>query len=363
MARPADRLARVQTSSGRSAESSSYLSYADEPAAEEARAPSPPGAPTAGEAAVAEAVAGDGAAAGIEATADTAVEGTILGPLSADALAGLGAVAAGFAGAAAAFGLIFIPSPNGGLFSQGAVPGERELSYQINHDEGLLRITRNGPAGGVVVAAHLGADGLYRDETGAPIARAAGGSVVIDPDAMRAVVVRNGDAAGVETGVEAATEARREEPKLCPAPEPDKAGGRKSFDIQYEQFVRSVVNPQRQPPLPAGLAFSLTNPSTDEAVFFDDCRESDGAMIEAKGHYAQMMETKWGRDKLAVDWTDQATRQVKASAGRQIEWYFHEQAGADQAQQIFQRYEALNRIIVRYLPDPAGIPNPNRRIK
>ena len=350
-------------SSGRSAESSSYLSYADEPAAEEARAPSPPGAPTAGEAAVAEAVAGDGAAAGIEATADTAVEGTILGPLSADALAGLGAVAAGFAGAAAAFGLIFIPSPNGGLFSQGAVPGERELSYQINHDEGLLRITRNGPAGGVVVAAHLGADGLYRDETGAPIARAAGGSVVIDPDAMRAVVVRNGDAAGVETGVEAATEARREEPKLCPAPEPDKAGGRKSFDIQYEQFVRSVVNPQRQPPLPAGLAFSLTNPSTDEAVFFDDCRESDGAMIEAKGHYAQMMETKWGRDKLAVDWTDQATRQVKASAGRQIEWYFHEQAGADQAQQIFQRYEALNRIIVRYLPDPAGIPNPNRRIK
>lgn len=333
--------------------SGGYLSHAEEPAPAPSFAPPLPLAP----AAAVEAGVADGAAA----TGDAAVEGTILGSLGADALAGLGAVAAGFAGATAALGLVFIPSPNGGLFSQGAVPGERGLNYQINHDEGTLRITR---AGKTVVAARLGAGGLYRDETGRPIARTVGGSVIIDPDALHtAVKAKESDETSVKTGAEASTEAKREEPKLCPDPGPDKAGGRKEFDIQYEQFIRSIVNPQRQPPLPVGLAFSLPNPSTGETVVYDDCRESDGAMIEAKGHYAEMMETKWGRDKLEADWTDQATRQVKASAGRQIEWYFHEQAGADQAQQIFLRYEDLNRIIVRYLPDPAGIPDPNRRVQ
>jgi len=40
-------------------------------------------------------------------------------------------------------------------------------------------------------------------------------------------------------------------------------------------------NPQR--PLPAGMAVSLENPLTGKNVAFDDCRESDGTMIEAKG--------------------------------------------------------------------------------
>ena len=124
---------------------------------------------------------------GAEATADATAEGTILGPLSAEALAGLASIAAGIAGAAAVFGFVFIPSPNGGVTSQGAMPGEPGLNYCLDLDEGSLRITRSGPGGGeVVAAAHLGQDGLYRDETGAPIARAAGGSVVIDPDAVRA---------------------------------------------------------------------------------------------------------------------------------------------------------------------------------
>ena len=59
----------------------------------------------------------------------------------------------------------------------------------------------------------------------------------------------------------------REEPKLCPDPGPENINGRKLFDVQYEQYVRSIVNPQRQPPLPAGLAFSLTDP--------EDVREKD----------------------------------------------------------------------------------------
>ncbi|MGO9675188.1 MAG: hypothetical protein ACLPSF_13650 [Methylocella sp.] len=336
------------SASGSGAGGGSYLSYAGEPAPDRAFAPPLPAAPA--------------AAAGAAAT-DVAAEGTILGPLSADALAGLGAVAAGFTGALAALGLIFIPSPNGGLFSQGAVPGERGLNYQINHDEGTLRITR---ADRIVVTAHLGQDGLFRDETGRPIARAAGGSVVIDPDAMRAAAkAKGGEAGGVKTGAEAATEAKREEPKLCPAPVDDQAGGRKEFDIQYQQFVRDIVNPQRRPQLPPELTFGLPDPMTGRLVKFDDCRESDGAMIEAKGHYEVMMRPDWeeGVDILANKWTKQATSQVAASGGREIEWYFHEQAAADLARRIFQRNPNLNRIIVHYQPDPAGIPNPNRRIR
>jgi len=65
--------------------------------------------------------------------------------------------------------------------------GEPGLNYSLNHEDGSLIITRSGPAGDEsVTAAHLGQDGVFRDETGAPIARAAGSSVVIDPDAVSA---------------------------------------------------------------------------------------------------------------------------------------------------------------------------------
>jgi hypothetical protein len=132
---------------------------------------------------------GIAAASGAEAAAGVAAEGTILGPLSAEALAGLATIAAGIAGAAAVFGLVFVPSPNAGVTSQGAVPGEPGLDYSLDHDEGSLRITQRGPAGDeVLAAAHLGQNGVYRDENGVPIARAVGGSVVIDPDAVRAAI-------------------------------------------------------------------------------------------------------------------------------------------------------------------------------
>ena len=147
------------------------------------------------------------------------------------------------------------------------------------------------------------------------------------------------DDADTNVSAEAQTQTKREEPKLCPDPGPENIKGRKAFDVQYEQYVRSIVNPQRQPPLPAGLAFSLTDPATGKPVKYDDCRELDGAMIEAKGHYAEMMRPDWdkGLDILSSKWTQQATSQVSASGGRDIEWYFHEQAAADDAAANFLR--------------------------
>ena len=231
-------------------------------------------APSSAAASGAEVTADVAAASGAEAAADVAAEGTILGPLSAEALAGLATFAAEIAGAAAVFGLVFIPSPNPGVTSQGAVPGEPGLDYIVNHDEGSLRITQRGPAGDeVLAAAHLGQGGLYRDENGVPIARAAGGSVVIDPDAVRAAIAaqdaKDDEDADQMAGASAKALTETKEPKLCPAPVTENIAGRKAFDVLYEQYIRGIVNPQQQPPLPAGLAFSLTNPATGRPVVYD----------------------------------------------------------------------------------------------
>ena len=86
-------------------------------------------------------------------------------------------------------------------------------------------------------------------------------------------------------------------------------------------------------------------------------------MIEAKGHYEEARKDDFISDRIDQQWVRQATRQIDASGGRDIEWYFHEQAAADAAQDLFRQVPDLRRIKIYYLPDPADIPNPNARIK
>ncbi|MGO9236800.1 MAG: hypothetical protein ACLP4V_23005 [Methylocella sp.] len=85
-------------------------------------------------------------------------------------------------------------------------------------------------------------------------------------------------------------------------------------------------------------------------------------MIEAKGHYEDLMRSEWGQDKVRDDWIDQASRQVAASGGRDIEWYFHEQAAADAASKLFEKYSDLKRIKIFVRPYPSGVPKKNPRI-
>ena len=109
-------------------------------------------------------------------------------------------------------------------------------------------------------------------------------------------------------------------------------------------------NPQR--PLPAGLAVSLTNPVTGRRVVFDDCRESDGTMIEAKGPgFAKMLESEFMYARISARWVKQATSQVEGSGGRAIEWYFAEEAAAEEAEDIFANNRFLKgRIKIIYEP-------------
>jgi hypothetical protein len=301
------------------------------------------------------------AASGMEAAAGVAAEGTVLGPLSAEALAGLASIAAGIAGAAAAFGLVFIPSPNAGVTSQGAVPGEPGLDYSLDHDEGSLRITRTGPAGDeVLAAAHLGQDGVYRDENGVPVARAVGGSVIIDPDAARAATAaqdaQDDEDADQMAGAMAEPDAKTEEPKLCPEPVLDTPHGASDRARAYEELIHNLVNPEN--PLPQGFGVSLLNPISGNIVFFDDCIQTSGIMVDAKGPgYADLLSQEFQQREdvgASVKLLEQATRQTEAAGARPIIWFFAEESAADYVRKLFERDVRLNQIEVVFYPPMGG---------
>ncbi len=99
-------------------------------------------------------------------TAGTAAEGLFGTAHGSTFLTGLGVLAEAV-GAAAVLGLIFVPSPNSQV-SQGPVPGDPDLRYFLNNDEGSLRFVRQTDAGLETVAvAHQGRDGIFFElETG-----------------------------------------------------------------------------------------------------------------------------------------------------------------------------------------------------
>ena len=103
------------------------------------------------------------------------------------------------------------------------------------------------------------------------------------------------------------------------------------------------------------MAVSLENPLTGKNVAFDDCRESDGTMIEAKGlGYAGMLKS----DKLAEniwlgDWLPEAKRQTAAAGSRDIEWFFAEPEAAKKASEWFGDDERFQKIKIFYVPAEA----------
>ncbi|MGB6176652.1 MAG: hypothetical protein WBF43_10040 [Methylocella sp.] len=153
-----------------------------------------------------------------------------------------------------------------------------------------------------------------------------------------------------DTAVSAAQVEAKQDPNVCPDPGPDVPHGASERAQEYQELISALNNPQR--PLPAGLAVSLINPVTGKPVVFDDCRESDGTMIEAKGPgYAERLANAFIAKSLAKEWTDQAQRQLAASGGRGLEWYFAEEKAADTARKVFDRNDRLaGRIRVFAVP-------------
>ncbi|HWX83956.1 MAG TPA: hypothetical protein VNZ48_10210 [Xanthobacteraceae bacterium] len=259
-----------------------------------------------------------------------------IGELDAAQVVELGAYASRVLGptgaAAAAFGLLFIPSPNN-LRVEGEVSGVPGLRYWQNRDEALLHLTYDSPDGGQHTFAAYFHDDELRDEHGKVIGRVLpdGGvlihSAVVSPDLVK-----------------------DDEPRICPAPGPDKPGER---GREYENYVKSFVNP---PPYttPSGIGFQLPNPQDDGAlVYYDDCRRTNGMMADAKGPvYEKLLTFSQPMQSVIMEWWERAGRQIAASGGRPVRWYFAELGAALDARALFDsdRYEGRARIEVVFLP-------------
>ena len=140
-----------------------------------------------------------------------------LGELNAVQAAELGAYALRVlspAGAAAAlFGLLFIPSPNN-LRVEGEVPEIPGLRYSWNRDELALHLTYDHAGAQRTFAAYLDGD-VFRDEDGRVIGRVIGdNNVAVDLFAVLPDLVK-----------------KKDEPRMCPAPEPDVPGSDRG--LQY----------------------------------------------------------------------------------------------------------------------------------
>jgi len=193
-----------------------------------------------------------------------------------------------------------------------------------------------------------GRDGIFFEtETGIPVARMVGGSVVFDPAALASEAEDSRAQSGAKTSADTNTNT----PQLCPDPGPDAPHGASPRSIAYQAHVSALNNPQR--PLPPGLAVSLIDTKTGKRVVFDDCRESDGVMIEAKGPgFARLLRYPFFSEEiLPARWERQADRQVSAAGTRGIEWFFAEPEAAKRAAEIFKDTRDLfERIKVRYEP-------------
>jgi hypothetical protein len=270
---------------------------------------------------------------------------SVLGGLTAEAAEQLGSFALRLlsaslsegAAASAAFGLLFIPSPNE-ISVEGAVADLPGVRYAWNRDESTFHLTYDNPDGGRSTFSAQLEDDVFRDERGQIIGR-------VLPDGTIAI----------DTAAVSADLAQDDQPKLCPAPAPDRPGG-SEIGRDYEDYVKSVVNPDN--PTPRGWGYQLSNPEQNGApVYYDDCQQSTGMMVEAKGGYSGVLAFQQGRDSVSADWLGQSAAQIAASGGRPIRWYFAEPETEAFAKKLFEGAGGGRaRIETQVLPWPGSGP-------
>lgn len=215
-------------------------------------------------------------------------------------------------GAAAVFGLLFIPSPND-VRVEGEVAGIPGLRYSWNRDEAVLHLTYDG-AGGVQRTFEAQVDGnVLRDARGRVIGRVLSGrAVAIDAAAVSPDLVDDG------------------EPRFCPDPSKDRRTNDKG--LGYENYIKSIVNPGN--PTPPYIGYMLSN--AVRPVSFDDCEHSTGTMVEIKDGYADFLETDWGKALVTQSFLNQAMDQIEAAGTRPVRWYFSQKQVADFAKGLFE---------------------------
>jgi hypothetical protein len=242
-------------------------------------------------------------------------------------------------GAAAVFGLLFIPSPDN-VHVEKDVEGLPGWRYSWNRDEETLYLKYDRPGGPQrTIALRINDKDEVLDEKGRVVGKVIGGNkITIDRVAVLPDVVK------------------QDEPRLCPQYERDRPGsdrGKKYEEDparQYEDFVKLIINPPPNGPTPSGFAYYLPRPK-GEPVSFDDCEWKTGIMFEIKGEtYTHLLGTPFGW-KLERDMLDQSARQIQASGGRPIVWVFAEEKAALKARQLFDTAKGgRENITIVYIP-------------
>ncbi len=273
--------------------------------------------------------------------------------LTVEELGALSRFAARFTNPVVAFATGFIPSPSAPAPVKGVLPGRPDLGFVWHQDEGRLVLSRKvGDRDVPFVEAHSDSDGIYSDHRGRPLARVLDGHLIVD---IRAATIDELSFAGDEPN----SDSDRDEPKLCPAPKPDKKGRNGDEknpayqkDLDYEDQIKRMVNPDH--PTPRGFGVQLPNPlKAGKLVFYDDCQRQTTIMFDYKGTgYAKLLAS--GYDfivrNVEAGWVDQATRQIDASGGRPVVWVFAEAAAESAARQLFDKDEKLARIETIWIP-------------
>jgi hypothetical protein len=170
---------------------------------------------------------------------------------------------------------------------------------------------------------------MFRDAQGRVIGRVlSGGNVTIDAAAVSPDLVDE------------------DEPRLCPAPVKDRRTN--DIGLDYENYIKSIVNPEN--PTPPYFGYEL--PNVVRAVSFDDCEHSTGTMVENKDGYAGFLESDWGKGLVAEIFLEQAVDQISAAGTRPVRWYFSQKQVADYAKEIFSKAAALQNIEIIFEPWP-----------
>jgi hypothetical protein len=248
---------------------------------------------------------------------------------------GVAGTALAASGAFATLGILFIPSkgPEGKWVHVG---GPGDISYYRNPDEPGTRV-RYTTADGKQHTIGLMPDhnGDYRDPEGNILAR------TLKAIAKTGIVVSTAELVGND----------HDEPRLCPAPAPDRYLGERGK--LYEDYMKAWFNPGH--PTPSGMAYYFINPKTGDSYAIDDCQQKTGILAEYKGPNFEehMIEGGPVWKGMVSKMLKQSLDQEQAAGQRPLIWFFAEKSVADEVRKIFgTAKEGRERIKVESKPLP-----------
>ena len=174
---------------------------------------------------------------------------------------------------------------------------------------------------------------------------------------MSSVALIGGNKVAIDAVAASPDLVQQDEPRLCPAPAPDRAGSdrgkayEEDFAKQYEDFFKKMVNPNA--PTPSGYVYYLPNPAQNgDPVSYDDCQKATGFLFEFKAEqYAWLLTVPQIRKEITDDFLKQSANQIAASDVRPVVWIFAEAEAARFARKLFDDADqGREYITVGYVP-------------